>query len=60
MVDIQNFKRRAITSLVVDYRTMDGPLIENEIVTTMTFLSRNRHSNTTSDDLSEIFQISVE
>ena len=58
--DIQSFNRRIMKSSVIDTRMAQGPLSEDEILPPKTFISTNRHSNTTAEDLSEVFQISVE
>jgi len=58
--DIQSFNRRIMKSSVIDTKMALGPLSEDEILPPKIFLSTNRHSNTTAEDLSEIFQISVE
>ena len=60
MFDIQSFNRRIMKSSVIETKMAQGPLSEDEILPPKTFLSTNRHSNTTSEDLSEVFQISVE
>ena len=58
--DIQSFNRRIMKSSVIETKMAQGPLSEDEILPPKTFLSTNRHSNVTAEDLSEVFQISVE
>ena len=47
-------------SLIINTRLAKGPLSEDEIVTRRIFISTNRYSNTIAEDLSEVFQISIE
>ena len=58
--DIQAFNARIIKSSRIETRVSDGPLPEDKIMPAKTFLSSNRHSNTTPEDLSEVWNISVE
>ena len=58
--DIQSFNRRIIKSLVINTKMDLGPFSENEILPPKIFLSTNGCSNTLVEDLSEVFQISVE
>ena len=52
--DLQTFARRIMKSNIFGTKVASGPLAENQIQPTRTFLSSERHSNTTSEDLSEI------
>ena len=47
-------KSKMIPTLV-----LEGPLAEDEIIPPRTFLSGKRHSNTTAEDLSKVWNISV-
>jgi len=47
-------------SKVIETRISDGPLPEDQIMPTRTFISSERHTNTTAEDLSEIWNISVD
>ena len=47
-------------SSIVETKMAEGSSSEDEILPPKMFLSTNRHSNTTAEDLSEAFQISVE
>ena len=58
--DIQAFNGREISSSVILTKVAGGPLSEDEILPPKTFLSSRRHSNTTPEDLSEVWNISVE
>ena len=58
--DIQLFNTRIISSTVIDTSISQGPLAEDQIMPTRTFLSSARHTNTTPEDLSEIWNISIE
>ena len=57
---LNTFNRRIAQSKVVDTIISDGPLSEDQLRPPKTFISTNRHSNTTPEDLSEIWNISVE
>ena len=57
---LQTFARRIMKSKIFGTKEASGPLAEDQIKPTRTFLSSERHSNTTSEDLSEIWNISVE
>ena len=46
--------------LVIDTRMIERLLSEDEIIPLKTFISTNSHSNISAEDLSEVFQISVE
>ena len=58
--DIQSFNRRIMKSSTLQREIIDGPVSEDELKGPNTFLSINRHSNTTPDELSEAWGISVE
>ena len=58
--DIQVFNARIMSSSVIPTKIAAGPLSEDEIQPPKTFLSSQRHSNTTPEDLSEVWNISVE
>ena len=58
--DIQVFNARIMKSKVIETRISDGPLPEDQIMPTRTFISSERHTNTTAEDLSEIWNISVD
>ena len=58
--DIKVFNARIMSSSVVDIKISEGPLAEDQIMPTRTFLSSARHTNTTPEDLSEIWNISIE
>ena len=58
--DIQTFNARIIASTVIDTKISNGPLPEDQIMPSRTFLLSKRHSNTTPEDLSETWNISVE
>ena len=58
--DIQIFNRRIMKSVVVPTIISEGPLSEDKLRDPNVFLSYNRHSNTTPEDLSEVWNISVE
>ena len=57
--DIQVFNARIISSTVIDTSISEGPLAEDQIMPTRTFLSSARHTNTTPEDLSKIWNISI-
>jgi len=58
--DIQAFNARIMKSTVVPTEMFEGPLSGDELMEPKTFLSSDRHSNTTPEDLSEIWNISIE
>ena len=58
--DIQVFNARIIQSTKIHTKISNGPLPKDQIMPTKTFISSERHSNTTAEDLSEIWNISVE
>ena len=58
--DIQAFNYRIMKSRVIETKVSDGPLLEDEMMPPRTFISSKRHSNTTPEDLSEVWNISVE
>ena len=45
---------------IVETKMTEGPSSEDEVLIPKSLLSTNRHFNTTAEDLSEMFQISVE
>ena len=57
--DIQTFNYRIMKSTVVPTIISEGPLAEDQILPPKTFISSKRHSNTTPEDLSEAWGISV-
>ena len=58
--DVQIFNRRIMKSTVIPTIIADGPLHEDEISPPRTFISKQRHTNTTPEDLSEVWGISVD
>ena len=58
--DIQTFNARIMKSTVIPTVIAEGPLPEDKLMPPKTFLSTERHANTTPEDLSEIWNISVE
>ena len=58
--DIQAFNARIMKSSVVPTKVSFGPLSEDKLVAPPSFLSSARHSNTTAEDLSEVWNISLE
>ena len=58
--DIQAFNARIMKSVVIPTNISQGPLSEDELLPSRTFISSKRHSNTTPEDLSEVWNISVE
>ena len=58
--DIQVFNLRIMKSTVIPVEMSEGPLSEDKLMEPRTFLSGNRHSNTTPEDLSEVWNISIE
>ena len=58
--DIQVFNARIMKSIAVWTVIHDGPLAADELLPPKTFISSDRHSNTTPVDLSEAWNISVE
>ena len=58
--DIQVFNARIMQTSVGPYTDASGPLSEKELMPPKTFISSKRHSNTTPEDLSEVWNISVE
>ena len=60
VVDIQAFNGRVISSSVIPTKIAEGPLSDDEILPPKTFLSSRRYSNTMPEDLSEVWNISVE
>jgi hypothetical protein len=57
--DINMFNRRIMKSKLIPSLVSEGPLAEDDILPPRTFLSGKRHSNTTAEDLSEVWNISV-
>ena len=60
IMDMHTVKRRIMKSKVIDTIIGEGPISEDRILPTRTFNSSQRHSNTTLEDLSEIWGISVQ
>ena len=58
--DIRDFNARMIGSVVIPTRVANGPLHQDELLPTPSFISSQRHSNTTPEDLSEVWNISIE
>ena len=58
--DVRTFNARIMKSQKVFTRMTEGPLSEDQIMGPRIFVSTDRHSNTTPEDLSEIWGISVE
>lgn len=58
--DINVFNARIMKSSVIPVKISNGPLAEDELRPPKTFISTERHSNTTPEDLSELWGISVE
>ena len=57
--DIRAFNARIMKSTIIPTVIAQGPLSEDEIMPPKTFLSSKRHTNTTPEDLSEVWNISV-
>ena len=58
--DIQTFNARIMKSLIVPTVIHDGPLAADMLMPPKAFISTERHTNTTPEDLSETWNISVE
>ena len=58
--NIRAFNARIIGSTVIPTRVSTGPLAEDKLLSPPSFISSQRHSNTTPEDLSEVWNISVE
>ena len=58
--DIQVFNARIMKSMVVPTVIHDGPLAADTLMPPKAFISTDRHTNTTPEDLSETWNISVE
>ena len=58
--DIQTFNAHIIGSSVIPTRISTGPLAEDKLMPPPLFISSERHSNTTPEDLSEVWNINVE
>ena len=58
--DIQVFNSRIMKSTVIPVEMSEGPLSEDKVMEPRIFLSGDRHSNTTPEDLSEVWNISIE
>ena len=58
--DIQVFNARIMKSIVVPTVIHDGPLAADMLMPPKAFISADRHSNTTPEDLSEVWNISIE
>ena len=54
------FSRRICSSKIIETKVSAGPISEDQILPPRTFLSSNRHSNTTPEDLSEAWNISIQ
>lgn len=57
--DIKTFNARIMKSQKANVKISHGPLHEDELMPRKTFVSSGRHSNTTPEDLSEVWNISV-
>ena len=58
--DIQVFNARIMKSSVIPTLIQEGPLAADQLLPPKSFVSKDRHSNTTPEDLSEVWNISVE
>ena len=58
--DIKEFNLRVVKSLVVPTVVSGGPLSDDQLLAPKTFISTERHSNTSPEDLSETWGISVQ
>ena len=58
--DLGAFSRRICSSKIIETKVSAGPISEDQILPPRTFLSSNRHSNTTPEDLSEAWNISIQ
>ena len=58
--DIRAFNARIMKSSVIPTKISNGPLHEDQLMPPKTFISTSRHSNTTPEDLSEAWNISIE
>ena len=58
--NIQAFNARIIGSTVIPTKVSTGPLAGDKLMPPPSFISSQRHSNTTPEDLSEVWNISVE
>ena len=58
--DVMDFNARIIESLVIPTVPSSGPLPADALLAPKTFISTDRHSNTTPEDLSETWGISVQ
>eukprot|EP00980_Cylindrotheca_fusiformis_P006944 scaffold1450_cov67-Cylindrotheca_fusiformis.AAC.1 len=58
--DIRAFNARIAKSLKIPVRVSQGPLSEDELMPPRTFVSSQRHSNTTPEDLSEVWGINLD
>eukprot|EP00980_Cylindrotheca_fusiformis_P016016 scaffold4712_cov68-Cylindrotheca_fusiformis.AAC.1 len=58
--DIRAFNARIVKSLKVPVLVSEGPLAEDELKAPRTFVSSQRHTNTTAEDLSEVWGINLE
>jgi len=54
------YNTRVIKSLLVPTRVSNGPLADDQLLAPKTFISNERHSNTSPEDLSETWGISVQ
>ena len=54
------YNTRVIKSLLVPTRVSNGPLADDQLLAPKTFISNERHSNTSPEDLSEAWGISVQ
>ena len=57
--DIHSCNARIMKSTIIPTLIADGPLHEDQLLPPRTFLSHERHSNTTPEDLSEVWNISL-
>lgn len=58
--DIRDFNARIMKSAIVSTKVSGGISSEDDLMPPRTFLSRERHSNTTPEDLSEVWNISLQ
>ena len=58
--DIRAINRRIMGTLKVPTLITDGPIDADQLMPARTFISSKRHTNTTAEDLSEVWGISVQ
>ena len=58
--DIKSFDARIVKSAIVPTKVSGGTSLEDEMMPPRTFLSKERHSNATPEDLSKVWNVSLE